>query len=258
MNTPDCAILGMGYLGRALAEKLFEEGGRVSAVKKTLTSDDINLPVDVHIADLNDKAVFQTAFGQAWADKPVWICLLPPSSLEHYAAVLKQWLALAVQYSVGHVVYSSSTGIYGNRVRACDEHSPPDPQTESARKVLEAEQVFLNSGIPNIDILRFGGLYSADRHPLNNLLKRNGIKGAEQPVNIVHKDFAVAALLHAACSPSGVRIRNIIEPRHPLKQDFYRQEAVKLGLPEPDFDGADQSGGKTVDTVYGDFAHLFA
>ena len=80
MNTPDCAILGMGYLGRALAEKLFEEGSRVSAVKKTLTSDDINLPVDVHIADLNDEAVFQTASWQAWADKPVWICLLPPSS----------------------------------------------------------------------------------------------------------------------------------------------------------------------------------
>ncbi|OSI36196.1 NAD-dependent epimerase/dehydratase family protein [Neisseria dumasiana] len=257
MNTPDCAILGMGYLGKALAEKLFEQGSRVAAVKKTLTSDDINLPVELNIADLNDPNIFQTAFWQKWADKLVWICLLPPSSAEHYAPMLRQWLALAVQYGVRHVIYSSSTGVYGDKARACNEQSMPDPQTGSARKVLEAEQVFLNSGIPNIDILRFGGLYSADRHPLNSLLKRSGITGAEQPVNMVHKDFAVAALHHAVCTPGGVRIRNIIEPRHPSKREFYHAEALKLGLPEPDYDPTDTNGGKTVDTIYDDFAHIF-
>ena len=260
MNTipPDCAILGMGYLGRPLAEKLFERGSRVSALKKTLTSDDINLPVDLTAADLNDAAVFQTAFGQAWADKPAWVCLLPPSSVERYAEVVAQWLALAAQYGVRHVVCAGSTGIYGNRVRVCDESGAPEPQTESARKLLQAEQAFLDSGIDNIDILRFGGLYSAARHPLNSLLKRRRIAGARHPVNMVHQDLAVAALLHALCTPAGVRIRNIVEPAHPSKRDFYRAEAAKLGLPEPDFDEVDESGGKTVATLHRDFAHLFA
>lgn len=258
MNTPDCAILGMGYLGKALAEKLFEQGSSVSAVKKTLTSDDINLPVSLNTVDLNDETVFQTALWTTWADKPVWICLLPPSSVVHYAEMLEKWLALAAQYGVKHVIYSSSTSVYGDAARVCDEHSALDPQTDSAKKVLAAEQVFLNSGIPHIDILRFGGLYSVDRHPLNSLLRRGGIKNGGQPVNIVHKDFAVAALHLAACTPDGVRIRNIVEPRHPSKQDFYGEEAAKLGLPAPDCESAELGSGKIVNTAYDDFAAVFA
>lgn len=64
MHTPDCAILGMGYLGRPLAEKMFEGGSRVSALKRSITSDDINLPINLHAADLNDAQVFQADFWQ--------------------------------------------------------------------------------------------------------------------------------------------------------------------------------------------------
>ena len=48
-----CAILGFGYLGRPLAERLYQHGCRVSALKRRLTSDDINLPIGLHTADLN-------------------------------------------------------------------------------------------------------------------------------------------------------------------------------------------------------------
>ena len=87
MNTipPDCAILGLGYLGLPLAQKLYKRGSRVCAVKRSLTSDDINLPIRLDTADLNRPDVFQTAFWQHWADKPTWFCLLPPSPLTHYA-----------------------------------------------------------------------------------------------------------------------------------------------------------------------------
>ncbi|WP_191963643.1 Rossmann-fold NAD(P)-binding domain-containing protein [Neisseria zalophi] len=258
MNTPDCAILGMGYLGRPLAEKFFEQGSHVSALKRHITSDDINLPIDLHAADLNQAAAFQANFWPTWADKPVWFCLLPPSAVNQYADALAAWLALAEQYGIGHIVYSSSTGVYGNEVRECSEHSTPNPHTESTRKVWQAEQLFLNSSIENIDILRFGGLYSIERHPLNSLLKRRQIAGAHQPVNVIHQSRAVEALHYAACTPNGRRIRNIVENRHPPKQQFYQHEAAKLGLPEADFAPDDDSSGKIVTTVYHDFAHFLA
>ena len=169
MNTtpPDCAILGLGYLGLPLAQKLYERGSRVCAVKRSLTSDDINLPIRLDTADLNRPDVFQTAFWQHWADKPTWFCLLPPSPLAHYADTLKQWLALAEHMGVQHIVYTSSTSVYGNAVRVCDENTPPDPQTETAVQILAAEKILLAGRIPHIDILRLGGLYSATRHPLD-------------------------------------------------------------------------------------------
>ncbi|WP_373741423.1 SDR family NAD(P)-dependent oxidoreductase [Neisseria sp.] len=256
MKTPDCAILGMGYLGRPLAEKLFEHGGRVSALKRSLTSDDINLPIGLHTVDLSDPQVFRADFWQTWADKPVWFCLLPPSAVGDYLGVLSEWLKLAQRFGIGHIVYASSTGVYGDGERECSEHSAPDPQTVSSQKVYAAEQLFLASGIGNIDILRLGGLYCAERHPLTSLLKRSGIAGAYRPVNMLHRNRAVSALLHAARMPGGLRIRNIVEPQHPPKHEFYRTEAAKLGLPEADFDMADTGGGKTVDTVYDDFAEV--
>lgn len=256
MHTPDCAILGMGYLGRPLAEKMFEGGSRVSALKQRITSDDINLPVNLHAADLNDKRVFQADFWQTWADKPVWFCLLPPSAVADYPAVLAGWLQLARHFGIGHIVYSSSTSVYGDAVRECGEHTPPDPQTESARKVRQAEELLLGSGIANIDILRLGGLYCAERHPLHSLLKRKYLAGAHQPVNMLHRSRAVAALHRAAATPAGLRIRNIVEPQHPPKHEFYRAEAAKLGLPEPEFDTTDRRGGKTVHTVYDDFTGI--
>ena len=63
----------------------------------------------------------------------------------------------------------------------------------------------------------------------------------------------MAALLHAAAHPAGVRIRNIVSPAHPPKHEFYRAEAAKLGLPEADFDMADTRGGKIVASLYNDF-----
>ncbi|HFC8843218.1 TPA: SDR family NAD(P)-dependent oxidoreductase, partial [Neisseria oralis] len=37
---------------------------------------------------------------------------------------------------------------------------------------------------------------------------------------------------------------------------FYAAEAAKLGLPVPDFDSADRSGGKIVNTVFGNILSL--
>ncbi|UOO81307.1 SDR family NAD(P)-dependent oxidoreductase [Uruburuella testudinis] len=254
MNAPDAAILGMGYLGRPLAEKLFEQGSRVAALKRRLTSDDINLPVALDTADLNRVGVFQEAFWQQhWADKPVWICLLPPSALNDYPAVIGGWLALAQQFGVQHIVYAGSISVYGDGERVCDEHSPPQPATAGAVNIMAAEQLLLQSGVPHIDILRLGGLYCAQRHPLTSLLKRSSIAGAHRPVNMLHRGWAVAALYQAACTPGGIRVRNIVEPQHPPKHQFYRAEAAKLGLPEAAFDMADRSGGKTVTTAFDDF-----
>ncbi len=254
MKAPDAAILGLGYLGRPLAQKLHEQGAEVAALKRRLTSDDINLPIRLDCADLNQPQVFQTAFWQQhWADKAVWIALLPPSAVEDYTNMMREWVALARRFGVEHLVFGSSIGVYGDAARDCNEYSKPQPQSRSAQCMLAAETILLESGVANVDILRLGGLYSAERHPLASLLKRSNIGGAHRPVNVLHQDLAVAALYRAAATPAGVRIRNIVEPQHPPKHEFYRAEAAKLGLPEAVFDMNDNSGGKTVSTAFDDF-----
>ena len=147
------------------------------------------------------------------------------------------------------MVYSSSVGVYGNSARVCDENSPLAPESDSAKKVAAAEQILLNSGIANIDILRLGGLYDSSRHPLTSLLRRSKvIANADAPVNMLHRERAVAALWQAAEQPGGIRIRNWVETPQPSRRAFYTTEAAKLGVPLPEFEVG--GSGKTVVSLY--------
>lgn len=149
MHLSDISILGLGYLGLPLAQKFYEQGSQVAAVKRNLTSDNINLPIELDIIDLNQDDIFHSsALWQNHINKPTWFCLLPPSSLNHYADTLKKWIQLAEQSKVQHIIFTSSTSVYGNQARICDETTPPDPQTESARQILTIEQALLESAVP--------------------------------------------------------------------------------------------------------------
>ncbi|MBH5846486.1 SDR family oxidoreductase [Neisseria meningitidis] len=245
---PHISITGRGNLGLPLAQKFYQHGSRVAAIKRSLTSDDINLPIHLDTFDLGSTDAFQTALWRHHADKPVWFFLLPPSSLTHYADTVKQWAELARACNVQHLIFTSSTSVYGDTARECDETATPDPQTESARQILAAEQHLLDSGISNIDILRLGGLYCAERHPVSRLVQKQNIPGGNRPINIVHRNIAVESLFQTAFNPGGRRLKNIIEPRHPTRREFYTEEAAKLGLPAPDF-APDDSVGKIIRTV---------
>ncbi|HGO8862071.1 TPA: SDR family oxidoreductase [Neisseria meningitidis] len=245
---PHISITGLGYLGLPLAQKFYQHGSRVAAIKRSLTSDDINLPIHLDTFDLGSTDAFQTALWRHHADKPVWFFLLPPSSLTHYADTVKQWSELARACNVQHLIFTSSTSVYGDTARECDETATPDPQTESARQILAAEQHLLDSGISNIDILRLGGLYCAERHPVSRLVQKQNIPGGNRPINIVHRNIAVESLFQTAFNPGGRRLKNIIEPRHPTRREFYTEEAAKLGLPALDF-APDDSVGKIIRTV---------
>ena len=149
MHLPDISILGLGYLGLPLAQKCYEQGSQVAAIKRNLTSDDINLPIELDIIDLNQDDIFHSsALWQNHINKPTWFCLLPPSSLNHYADTLKKWIQLAERCKVQHIIFTGSTSVYGNQARVCDETTPPDPQTESARQILAVEQALLESAVP--------------------------------------------------------------------------------------------------------------
>lgn len=246
------AILGFGHLGRPLAEALYGQGRAVAALKRGLTSDDVCLPIALTAADLNAPEVWAQPFwARDWADKAVWYCLLPPSAVADYAGVIARWLALAERFQVARVVYGSSISVYGGAVRDCDENTPPQPDTESARKVLAAEKLMWASAVPNVSLLRLGGLYAAERHPVYSLLRRPPARAPHAPANMLHRDRAVAALLAAAEHPPGRHIRNVVESPHPARHEFYRREAAKLGLAAPEFDMGDHSGGKTVYSLWG-------
>ena len=72
MHLPDISILGLGYLGLPLAQKFYEQGSQVAAVKRNLTSDDINLPIELDIIDLTGGFGLQIG----WRGFIAYVCLV--------------------------------------------------------------------------------------------------------------------------------------------------------------------------------------
>ena len=228
-------IAGAGYLGVPLAQQLQAAVYPVSASSRTPREGVVWQAWDfsVHSA-LQD---FQAA--------DTWVVLLPPSSGSDYVAHMRHLCAQAQQLQLAHVVYASSTSVYGSEARICDEQSSVAPESVNAKQIVRCEQLWQNSGLPCVSILRLGGLYDDERHPVRRLSGRVAIKGGKRPVNVVSRSAAVAALAgHVAHAQGG--IFNVVEAMHPSRAEFYSQEALRLGLPLPEFDASDESRGKTV------------
>ncbi|MDK4650688.1 SDR family NAD(P)-dependent oxidoreductase [Kingella kingae] len=222
-------IIGMGFVGRALAESLYQQNIAVDAIKRHLTSDDVNLPIALDAADLN-RPVWQAH----WTNYTTWVLLLPPSAMADYAATVAWWVQRGQRVGVQHWIYGSSVGVFGATQGVCDERTVPAPSTESGKKVQAAEQLLLNSGATNVDIVRLGGLYAAERHPLYSLLRREmPLSGGNAVAHMIHRDAAVATLVQATLSPNGCRIVHAVEQPALCKRDFYAREAKKLGQPAP-------------------------
>ena len=228
-------IAGAGYLGIPLAQQLLAAAYAVSASSRTLREG-----VVWHAWDFAAHSALQD-----FQAANTWVVLLPPSSGSDYVAHMRHLCAQAQQLHTAHVVYASSTSVYGSEARVCDEESSVAPESDHAKQMVRCEQIWQSSGLPCASILRLGGLYDDERHPVRRLSGRVAIKGGKHPVNVVSRTGAVTALAqHVAHAQGG--IFNVVEAAHPSRSEFYSQEALRLGLPLPEFDASDESRGKTV------------
>lgn len=242
-------ILGMGYLGSPLASLLVKRGYEViGTYARTIPS--VASGIQAEQCDIAD--VDRWTEKSHWRRAKTWICLLPPSCSSEYVSSLKKWILLAETYQIEHIIYTSSISVFSDKSGEIDEHSPTSAATESAEKIVAVEQAILQSHVPHKTVLRLAGLFDSERHPIYRLAQRQVIENAQQVVNMVHRVDVLKALLHAIDTPMGTRIRHIVHPAHPTREQFYQQQAHRLGIPLPPFQFGIGTG-KIIQTVHNDF-----
>ena len=105
-------------------------------------------------------------------------------------------------------VYTSSTGVYGSVTGEVDEQTRPEPETNRSRILREAEILLEGtSAVKRWFILRLSGIYGPGRHQLlDRILAGDSTAGDEpdRPMNILHRDDAVDAVLACLAAPAGV------------------------------------------------------
>ena len=243
-------IFGCGYLGERVARRWRDAGDNVAVVTRSVERAaefqrhgfhaifaDVTQPEALVDLPNADTVLFSVGFDRS-TDRS--IC-------EVYAGGVKNVLA-ALPSDIGHFIYISTTGVYGDAGGAwVDEDTPPDPQRDGGRASLAAEmELFASPFADRAIVLRLAGIYGPDRVPFLELLQ------AGQPIpaatdgylNLIHVEDAAAVVVAAANFPEAAQSRKrqifCVSDGHPVRRgDYYREAARLLGAPEPQFTAPD-------------------
>ncbi|KAB1189165.1 MULTISPECIES: SDR family oxidoreductase [Haloferax] len=235
------AILGCGYVGLELARRLVADGHDVWGVRRSdagldAVSETGSEAVRADVTDAEsleaipdvDHVVFAASSGGRGADaaREVFVEGLR-TAIDHFAAR---------DTPPERLVYTSSTGVYGDHGGAfVDESTPLDPTTDKTRVLAEAERVAreyaAEQGIEGT-VARFAGLYGPDRYRLERYLDGPVTEGY---LNMVHRDDAAGAV---AFFLEADRARDdtvlVVDDEPVSKHEFADWLADECGVPRPE------------------------
>lgn len=191
------------------------------------------------IGDLDDAASLGRLAGLA--DRVLH--LAPPAAQGRTDERTRRLLqALSRSAAPGHLVYASTSGVYGDcgggRI---DETRPPNPSNDRAWRRVDAEDQLRQwgraTGCP-VTILRVPGIYAFDRaggHPRERLGKGLPVLAREDDVYTNHiqaDDLARACLLALIRGPSQ-RVIHASDDSELLMGDYFELAAGLCGLAPP-------------------------
>lgn len=247
------AIIGLGWLGMPLALSLMSRGFEVVGSKTT--PDGVEAArmsgIECYQLELTPELICEADDLEQLLRTDALVITLPARRTAEgsagYFNAVRMLVDSAMAFGVPHIIFTSSTSVYGDTRGTVREDSPLQPVTPSGQVLAELER-WLHE-LPNIsvDILRLAGLVGADRHPGRFLAGKVDVKGGSQGVNLVHQDDVIAAIQLLLKLPKGGHVYNLCAPGHPTKREFYPVLAAQLQLPPPQFAEEPEQQGRLVD-----------
>jgi len=191
-------VLGCGYVGLALAERLVGDGHDVLGVRRSnldavretgadAAAADVTDPTEIAALPDTDALVFAASSGGRGAEaaREVYVGGLE-ATIEAYAG------------RADTLVYTSSTGVYGDHDGDwVDEDTDISPTTEKTDVLAEAERVALEGGSEagfDSTVVRFAGLYGPDRYRLERYVEGPVTEGY---LNMIHRADAAGTVAFA-------------------------------------------------------------
>lgn len=134
-----------------------------------------------------------------------------------------------------HVVYISTTGVYGDHGDDwIDETAPLQPATARARRRVDAEQQ-IRYWAPHATILRAPGIYGPDRLPVERVLAGEPVlaDSAGGWSNRIHIDDLATVAWAAANQHWPSRVYNVCDGQPSRRSTYYDTLAELLGVAPP-------------------------
>lgn len=232
------SIIGLGWLGRPLAERLASEdyeviGSTTQAEKASHLSQKaytvVTLNLNPHPIGNGFNILFQS---------DTLVIAFPPKSKSQKPEFYFQQLAflkkLIDQSKVKKVLFISSTGIYPQEVRKSeyDEEEELTKQNCGNNILLEAERIISEKRSYQLSIIRFGGLMGDERILGKYLEGKENVDGSSR-VNYIHQADAVSLCHWVMEENLWEEIFNGVAPEHPTKKEILIKNASDFGYELP-------------------------
>jgi len=243
-------IVGCGYVGLPLGVELVKQGHVVFGLRRSAVEELQAAGITPLLADITraesltglprdfDWVVNCVASGGGGAGAYRQLYLQGTLNLI-------EWLAAT---PLEKFVYTSSTGVYGqNDGSLVTETSPAEPETETAKILIETEMVLLTAAreknFPAV-VLRVAGIYGPERGYLLKQYLRNEarIEGqGERILNMIHRDDLIGVIIAALERGRGGEIYNAVDDVPVTQLNFFEWLAETLGKDLPPLAKADEA-----------------
>jgi nucleoside-diphosphate-sugar epimerase len=259
-KTFSVGIIGCGWLGKALAASLLEQGVSVLATSSQqsnveqlhgqgIEAQQLLLPSNTKQLGQHDIFTQQCLviaitpkFRQGQIDYGIKVEQLVDAAKERgivqriillsSTAVYQGLEGLVDENSKLNLVESSSVELSSVELGSMKLGSAKSGSVEKAPILHTAEQAVLNFHRQG-NILRLAGLVGPERHPGKFLLAKRTLKSSSAPVNLIHQQDAVGLILSLLTSTSPQGIFNGVSDTHVTKAIYYQAAAKSLGLELP-------------------------
>lgn len=234
-------ILGVGWLGLPLAQAFIADD---YIVKGSTTSfnklEDLKvkgiLPYHIKLSESHITGEIQDFL----KDISYLIINVPPrlrgkGPKESYVKKMHLLHGEIQKTDIKHILFVSSTAVYGDAVGKVDEETIPKPSSESGMQLLASENIFRQNLALKTTILRFAGLIGPNRHPVTILSNKKNLVDGNAPVNLIHLNDCIFIIRKIISENQWGQILNGVHPEHPTKKEYYTEIAKNRGLKIPDY-----------------------
>ncbi len=254
-------IAGCGYVGVPLGAELVKQGHEVFGVRRTgAANSELRaagiIPLNADVTKLPELQRFPCTFD--------WVVNTVSSSKggvqdyrEVYLQGMRNLMTSLEAAGPQKFIYTSSTSVYGQTDGSwVEENSATEPASETARVLLEAEQVLLEAARPGGEsskdreqfrlgapdfpavVLRVAGIYG----PSRGYWFRQYLQGEAQMrgqgariLNMIHRDDLIHIIIAALKHGRPGEIYNAVDDEPVSQIDFFRWLSKTMVRPMPPF-----------------------
>jgi len=231
-------IVGCGYLGRRVAERLGLQGNKFRGVVRSVASARVlaTQGIEHQLMDLDHPPLPEIQLQGV----DLFYFAPPPRAGYRDQRVRNLVEAFATRGNPRRVVYLSTTGVYGNcRGAWVDESQPVNPVVDRARRRWDAEQclrAWHDADGGELIVLRVAGIYGPGKLPLDRLRKGLPmVREQEAPFsNRIHIDDLVEVCVAAMEQGRDGETYNVSDGHPSTMTDYFNRIADLVRLTRPD------------------------